>query len=69
MNNVDVRKYIINNFKDDSTEELKQAILDAITSKTEETLIGLGVLMEVLWNNSDDEFKNKIINNIKNGLV
>ena len=36
MNNIDVRKYIINNFKDDSIEEIEKSIDSSIESKNEE---------------------------------
>lgn len=47
MNNIDVRKYIIANFKDDSEEEIKKSIEESISSHEEDPLIGLGVLFEL----------------------
>lgn len=66
MNNIDIRKYIIGNFKDSTIEELRSSIEDSILSHDEDPLIGLGVLFELLWNNSDD--KDKILENIKKGM-
>ena len=68
MNNIDVRKYIINNFKEDSVEDIEASINSSIESHEEDPLIGLGVLFEVMWNNSSSEEKNSILNNIKKGL-
>ena len=68
MNNIDVRKYIINNFKNDSTEEIANSINMSIESKAEDPLIGLGVLFEIMWNNSSNDLKDTIISNIKKGL-
>ena len=68
MNNIDVRKYIINNFKNDSVEDIAESINSSIESKEEDPLIGLGVLFEVMWNNSNNEEKNSILANIKKGL-
>ena len=68
MDNIDVRKYIISNFKDSSTEEIKSSIVDSVTSGEDDPLIGLGVLFEILWNNSSDEEKEMILNNIKKGM-
>jgi small acid-soluble spore protein I (minor) len=68
MNNIDVRKYIINNFKDDNIEDIEKSITTSITSQSEDPLIGLGVLFEVMWNNSDNTTKNTILSNIKKGL-
>lgn len=69
MDNIDVRKYIINNFKEDSTEEIEKSITASIESKSEDPLIGLGVLFELMWNNSNNDTKNTILSNIKKGLT
>jgi len=68
MDNIDVRKYIISNFKDSSLEEIKSSIVDSVTSGDDDPLIGLGVLFELLWKNSTEEEKNTILNNIKKGM-
>lgn len=68
MNNINVRKYIISNFKDDNIEEIKKSIQDSISSKEEDILIGLGVLFELSWNNSTDEEKQILLENIKKGM-
>lgn len=69
MNNIDVRKYIINNFKEDTEEDIEKSITTSIESKSEDPLIGLGVLFELMWNNSNNELKNSILTNIKKGLT
>lgn len=69
MDNIDVRKYIINNFKEDSVEDIEKSITTSIESKSEDPLIGLGVLFEIMWNNSSNETKNTILNSIKKGLL
>lgn len=68
MDNIDIRKYIIDNFKDDDIKEIRLSIDKSIESKEEETLIGLGVLFELLWNNSKEEDKLLILDNIKKGI-
>lgn len=68
MDNIDVRKYIINNFKEDSLEDIKHSIDSSIESKSEDPLIGLGVLFELMWNHSSNDTKDTILNNIKKGL-
>ena len=68
MDNIDVRKYIISNFKDNNIEELKSSIIDSITSHDEDPLIGLGVMFELLWKNSSMEEQTMILNNIKKGM-
>ena len=68
MDNIDVRKYIINNFKEDTKEQIKSSIEESISSHDDDTLIGLGVLFELAWNNSTEEEKEKILSNIKKGM-
>ena len=68
MDNIDVRKYIINNFKEDTLEDIEKSITTSIDSKSEDPLIGLGVLFELMWNHSSAETKDTILTNIKKGL-
>lgn len=68
MNDIDVRKYIINNFKEDTIEDIEKSITSSIESKSDDPLIGLGVLFEIMWNNSTNDTKNTILSNIKKGL-
>ena len=69
MNNIDVRNYIINNFKSDTPEQIAESINTSIESRSEDPLIGLGVLFEIMWKNSNNELKNTILTNIKKGLT
>lgn len=70
MENIDIRKYIIENFKEDSEEKIRDSIETTIKFKDEDALIGLGVLFELLWEKSTEEDKNKYLklinDNIKN---
>ncbi len=66
--NIDVRKYIIGNFKGEDKEELRKSLDMSVASHDEDPLIGMGVLMELAWSNSDEEFKNRIIDNISKGI-
>lgn len=63
-----MREYIINNFKEDSINEIRNSIDKSIETKEEEPLIGLGVFFELLWNNSDEETKLLILNTIKRSI-
>ncbi len=65
---MDIRKYIINNFKDNTVEDINSSIIESINNKEEITLPGLGVFFEVLWNNSDNDLKNKILNILKENM-
>lgn len=68
MKNIDVRNYIINNFKNDDISDIEKSIVESIDSKDDDPLIGLGVLFELMWNNSDNVLRNSILLNIKKGL-
>lgn len=60
----DIRKYILNNLKDCTEDDIKETILASIESKDEVFLPGLGVLFELTWNNSDENNKKEIINTL-----
>ena len=59
MENIDIRNYIIENFKEDNQEKIKDSIETTIKFKDEDALIGLGVLFELVWQNSPEEAKEK----------
>lgn len=67
--NIDIRKYVIDNFKNDSIEDIETSINDSIASGDDDTLIGLGVLFELAWNNSNKQEQDNILNNIKKGMT
>lgn len=62
MNNIDIRNYIINNFKDENIEKIRDSIETTIKERNEDALIGLGVLFELVWNDINDDEKNKYLN-------
>ena len=64
--NIDIRKSIIDNFKDSNIDEIKKSIESAIKDNDEITLPGLGVFFELLWLNTEN--KNQIINSIKKAI-
>ena len=66
--NIDIRKSIINNFKQSNIDEIKEAIISSIKDGDEITLPGMGVFFEILWNNSNDTKKDYILQTIKKGL-
>ena len=67
--NIDVRKYIIDNLKNDDEEELLKAINDSVSASDDDALIGLGVLFELAWSNSKDDLQYNIIKNIRQGMA
>jgi len=68
LENIDIRNYIIENFKDDNIDKIKDSIETTIKERDEDALIGLGVLFELLWNNLSNEEKEKNLNNIRNSI-
>ena len=68
MDNIDVRKYIVNNFKEDTVDDIEKSITSSIESGEDDPLIGLGVLFEVMWNHSSRDEKTIILSNIRKGL-
>ena len=68
MENIDIRKYIIDNFKDDNEEKIKDSIETTIKFKDEDALIGLGVLFEILWNNMTEEEKQQNLSKLRIGI-
>lgn len=66
--NINIRKSIINNFKDANYNDIVDSINEAINDKEEITLPGLGVFFEILWQNLDNDNKEFIVKTIMNSL-
>lgn len=69
MENIDIRKYIIDNLKNDNEEKLKDSIETTIKFQDEDALIGLGVLFELLWNNMTEEEKKTNLTKLKTSIT
>ena len=67
--NIDIRRYVIDNFINDDIDDISKSINDSISSREDDTLIGLGVLFELAWTNSTNEERYNILNNIKKGMT
>lgn len=59
--NLDIRSHIINNFKGDDINVLKDAIEESIKNNDEITLPGMGVFFELVWQKADEDTKSKIL--------
>ena len=64
--NMDIRNHIINNFKGDDIQTLKDAIEESIRENDEITLPGMGVFFEIVWQDASNEIKNEILTIIEN---
>jgi len=60
--NLDIRSHIINNFKGDDINTLRAAIEESIENNDEITLPGMGVFFELVWQDAEEEVKEKILN-------
>ena len=63
-----IEKYVINNLKDDSKNDILDMINESVNDNSEEVLPGLGVLLKILWNNVSDNEKDNISNIIYNSI-
>ena len=61
MENIKIRNYIINNFKDDDINTLRNTISECISDSDDETLPGMGVFFELIWIGSSEEMRKKIL--------
>ena len=66
---IDIRKNIINNLKNEDVKGIISIIDESITSKDELVLPGLGVILEILWNDLDNNDKEKLANIVINFLI
>ncbi len=57
-----IRDYVKKNFENCSKEDISSSINTSLKSKEEETLPGLGVLFELLWQNSSEKSKEEMVN-------
>lgn len=53
--NISIREHIKKNFKDSSIKEIEESIEESIQSEDEVVLPGMGVLFEILWNNTNNK--------------
>lgn len=68
MGNISIRKYIIDSFKGDNESEIRESIDDTIKEGLEEALPGLGVFMEIIWNNASEKQKKELLEILKTHL-
>lgn len=61
MDNINIREYIINNFKNDDTGVIRKAIEGSIEEQDEVALPGMGVFLELIWNGADENLKNTML--------
>ncbi len=65
---MNIKNYIIQNFKNDDINKIKDAIDEAVKEYDEDTLPGLGIFFMLVWEKSDDIEKNTILERLKSNL-
>lgn len=65
---INIRKAVIHNVSDNDQAQLRDTIVDAIQRGEEKLLPGLGVLFEVIWQNAEEQEKNRMIETLEQGL-
>jgi small acid-soluble spore protein I (minor) len=66
--NLNLRNAIIHNVSGNSQAELEDTIIDAIQNGEEKMLPGLGVLFEVIWQNSSEDEKKEMLDVLEKGV-
>lgn len=65
---IDIRKAVIANMKNNDAAQLEDTIVDAIQKNEEKTLPGLGVLLELIWESSEEDQKDAMIQALEQGV-
>lgn len=67
--NLDIRKNVISKIKNDDEKSIIAMINESVITNDELVLPGLGVMMELFWNNLNENEKMNIANIIKNNVA
>lgn len=65
---LDIRKAILHNIKDNSRDQLEATIVDAIEDGQEKLLPGLGVLFELIWKQSTEQERLEMLEALEKGV-
>lgn len=65
---LDIRKAILANIKDNSKDELEATIVDAIQDGQEKLLPGLGFLFELIWGQASEDERIEMIDTLQKGV-
>ncbi len=65
---VDIRRHIINNFREDDVDTLRNAIEESIKEQDEIALPGMGVFLEIIWQDASEELKKQMLDIIHNRI-
>ncbi len=65
---LNLRNAILSNIASNNQEQLEATIVDAIQDGEEKMLPGLGVIFELIWNQSNEEDKQEMIDALEQGV-
>lgn len=65
---MDIRRIVIDNLKNHSKDEIKGFIQDAVKSKEENAIPGLGIIFEASWEKMNDTEKNNMMDWVMRGI-
>lgn len=65
---LNIRKAILHNIKENSQDELEATIVDAIQDGEEKLLPGLGYLFELIWQESDEAVKMEMVSTLEKAV-
>lgn len=65
---LNLRKAILNNIAENNQNQLEATIVDAIEKGEEKMLPGLGVLFELIWQQSAEQNKEDMLNALEQGV-
>ncbi|WP_077621296.1 small acid-soluble spore protein SspI [Sediminibacillus massiliensis] len=65
---LNLRKAILANVSDNNKDQLEATIVDAIQNGEEKMLPGLGVLFELIWQQSDESEKEEMLSTLEKGV-
>ncbi|TFJ93938.1 small acid-soluble spore protein SspI [Lentibacillus salicampi] len=65
---LNLRKAILSNIAENDQEQLEATITDAIQDGEEKMLPGLGVLFELIWQQSDNQDKQDMVETLEQGV-
>lgn len=67
--NFDIRQNVMEKMKNDNENDIIATINESVITNDEIILPGLGVMMELFWNDLDDNTKMNIANIIKKNIA
>lgn len=66
--NLNLRKAILDNIATNDQNQLEATIVEAIQNGEEKMLPGLGVLFELIWQQSSDQERNEMVEALEQGV-